>query len=184
MDHPPDFPTVETLNAMSAEEFGLAVSPLVEGAPRFLMRLADARPFTSDAAMLDAMHEVASALSEDEQVELVDAHPRVGADPAGMSSLSRAEQEVGGADDHGEGTTFVAEELANLNELYERRFGFRYVVFIAGRPPEAIVPLMEHALRNERDAELRRAVHDTIYIAGDRLKHLRTGDDEDEDDEE
>jgi hypothetical protein len=36
-----------------------------------------------------------------------------------------------------------------------------------------IVPLLEHALRNERDAELRRAVDDALYIAGDRLRKLR-----------
>ena len=126
---------MEALNAMSIEEFGTVVSPLVEGAPRFLMRLAAARPFTSDAAMVDAMHEVASSMSEEEQVELIEAHPRVGAETAAMSTLSRAEQDAGGGSDE---PTFVAEELANLNELYEGRFGFRYVVFIAGRPPEAL----------------------------------------------
>ena len=170
MQQEQSFPSVDALNAMSIEEFGTVLAPLVEGAPRFLMRLAAARPFTSDAAMVDAMHEVASSMSEGEQVELVEAHPRVGADPASMSTLSRAEQEADGGSDE---TAFVAEELGNLNELYEGRFGFRYVVFIAGRPPEALVPLMEHALRNDREAELRRAVHDAIYIAGDRLWRLR-----------
>ncbi len=60
-----------------------------------------------------------------------------------------------------------------LNEIYEGHFGFRYVVFVAGRPREAIIPLMEIALRNDRDAELRRAVDDTVYIAHDRLIGLR-----------
>ena len=68
-----------------------------------------------------------------------------------------------------------------LNEIYERQFGFRYVVFVAGRPKPEIVPLLEHALRNEREAELRRAVDDAIYIAGDRLLKLRgLGADEEE----
>ena len=60
-----------------------------------------------------------------------------------------------------------------LNELYEQRFGFRYVVFVAGRPKTEIVPLLEHALREDRGAELRRAVDDAIYIAADRLRRLR-----------
>jgi 2-oxo-4-hydroxy-4-carboxy--5-ureidoimidazoline (OHCU) decarboxylase len=181
MEQDSSFPAIDELNAMSVEAFGSAISPLVEGAPRFLMHLADARPFTSDAAMLDAMHGVASSMTEEEQLELIEAHPRVGADAATMSALSRTEQGVDGA--AGE-TSYVAEELANLNELYERRFGFRYVVFIAGRPPEAVIPLMEAALRNEREAELRRAVHDAIYIAGDRLKRLRPVDAGDEEDAE
>ena len=65
------------------------------------------------------------------------------------------------------------EELAMLNELYERRFGFRYVIFVAGRPRDEIVPLLEHALVSDREVELRRAVDDAIYIAGDRLRRLR-----------
>lgn len=65
------------------------------------------------------------------------------------------------------------EELAMLNELYEQRFGFRYVIFVAGRPRDEIVPLLEHALYNDREVELRRAVDDAIYIAGDRLRRLR-----------
>jgi 2-oxo-4-hydroxy-4-carboxy--5-ureidoimidazoline (OHCU) decarboxylase len=65
------------------------------------------------------------------------------------------------------------EELAMLNELYEERFGFRYVIFVAGRPRDEIVPLLEHALVNDRDVELRRAVDDAIYIAGDRLRRMR-----------
>ena len=60
-----------------------------------------------------------------------------------------------------------------LNELYEQRFGFRYVVFVAGRPRDEIVPLLERALVNDREAELRRAIDDAIYIAGDRLRQLR-----------
>ena len=49
------------------------------------------------------------------------------------------------------------------------------VVFISGNMPmkTEIVPLLEHALRNDRDVELRRAVDDAIYIAGDRLRRLR-----------
>ena len=43
---------------------------------------------------------------------------------------------------------------------------------------------MEHALRNEREAELRRAVHDAIYIAGDRLWRLRGADTDDAEDQE
>jgi 2-oxo-4-hydroxy-4-carboxy--5-ureidoimidazoline (OHCU) decarboxylase len=44
---------------------------------------------------------------------------------------------------------------------------------VAGRPKTEIVPLLEHALRNDREAELRRAIDDSMYIAGDRLRKLR-----------
>lgn len=174
----PSIPSLDALNAMSADAFAAAIGPVVERAPRFLAQLAAARPFTSDAAMIDAMHEVASAMPEQDQIELIEAHPRIGADPSEMSALSTAEQ---GSEEEEEVAAEIAaaeearvgEELRMLNELYEKRFGFRYVVFVAGRPMAAIIPLIEHALRNDREAELRRAVHDAIYVAGDRLARLR-----------
>jgi 2-oxo-4-hydroxy-4-carboxy--5-ureidoimidazoline (OHCU) decarboxylase len=178
------FPGIERLNAMSEEGFAAAMAPLFEGGPRFVARLAAMRPFESDDQLIGTAREIAHAMPEDEQLELVAAHPRIGADPSILSAASHREQ--GYASD-GEGAeaeeadedevprepAHVAEELAMLNEIYEAHFGFRYVVFVAGRPREAIIPLIEVALRNDRAAELRRAVDDTIYIAHDRLLGLR-----------
>jgi len=163
-----EIPERDALNALPAEAFAAALAPLFEGAPRFLGRLASARPFDSDEALFEAAREVSAAAPEDVLVELLDAHPRIGADPAAMSDLSRAEQ----ADDAG-GDEAQSQELSDLNDIYERRFGFRYVVFVSGRPRAEIVPLMEIAFRNERDAELRRGVADAIYIAADRLRSIR-----------
>jgi 2-oxo-4-hydroxy-4-carboxy--5-ureidoimidazoline (OHCU) decarboxylase/GNAT superfamily N-acetyltransferase len=167
------FPRVEDLDRLPAEAFAAEVTPLFEGAPRFLARLADERPFGSDERLVEAAFEVAHGMPEEERLELVEAHPRIGAPPETVSKASYDEQ---GYADEAAGDLEVArayEELAMLNDIYERRFGFRYVVFVAGRPKAEIVPLIEHALRNERAAELRRAVDDTIYIAGDRLRALR-----------
>jgi OHCU decarboxylase len=163
-----DLPGADELNSLSADAFADALAPLFEGAPRFMRRLAGSRPFGSDEALLAATREAAATAPEDELVELLNAHPRIGADPAEMSDLSRGEQ-----NDEIPTANALAQELADLNATYEQRFGFRYVVFVAGRPRSEIVPLMEVALRNERDAELRRGVDDAIYIGGDRLRALR-----------
>jgi 2-oxo-4-hydroxy-4-carboxy-5-ureidoimidazoline decarboxylase len=166
-----EIPGADSLNALSADAFADAFAPLFEGAPHFLRRLADARPFESDDELLAAAREVAAGAPEAELVELLDAHPRIGADPAAMSDLSRGEQDDGAPSDEA-----LAQELADLNAIYERLFGFRYVVFVAGRPRAEIVPLMEVALRNERDAELRRGVDEAIFIAADRLRVARSED--------
>lgn len=163
-----EIPGADALNALSADAFAGVLAPLFEGAPGFLGRLAAARPFDSDEGIFAAARETAAAAPEAELLELLDAHPRIGASQGEMSELSRGEQD----DDAGSDES-LAQELADLNAAYERRFGFRYVVFVAGRPRAAIVPLMEVALRNERDAELRRGVDDAIYIAADRLRSIR-----------
>jgi len=179
------FPTIEELNSMSEDDFAASLTRLFEGGPRFLRRLVDMRPFDSDDELIGTAREVAHAMPEQEQLELIAAHPRIGADPSILSAASHREQGYAADGDRaavadededeeppGE-PAHIGEELAMLNEIYEAHFGFRYVVFVAGRPREAIIPLMEIALRNDRDAELRRAVDDTVYIAHDRLIGLR-----------
>lgn len=167
------FPRIEDLDLLPAESFVAEVAPLFEGAPRFTARLAAARPFGSDARMVEAAFDVAHAMPEEERVELVEAHPRIGAAPESVSAASYHEQGYAEESPEEAETARAYEELAMLNAIYEQRFGFRFVVFVAGRPKTAIVPLLEHALRNDREAELRRALDDAIYIANDRLRRLR-----------
>lgn len=168
-----DLPATDALNALPVDAFADALAPLFEGAPQLLKRIATARPFESDDALLAAAHDAAATAPEAELLELLDAHPRIGAEVAVMSTMSREEQNGNDDQDPAGDQPGVAEDLAVLNEIYEQRFGFRYVVFVAGRPRSAIVPLMEAALRNDREAELRRGVQDVIYIAGDRMRRLR-----------
>jgi 2-oxo-4-hydroxy-4-carboxy--5-ureidoimidazoline (OHCU) decarboxylase len=40
----------------------------------------------------------------------------------------------------------VYEELRSLNEQYEEKFGFKFVVFVAGRPKAAIIPILQERL--------------------------------------
>jgi 2-oxo-4-hydroxy-4-carboxy-5-ureidoimidazoline decarboxylase len=163
-------PATSGLNSLSADAFAREVAPLFEGAPRFLERLAAARPFDSDAAMLTTAREIARTMPEPDQIELLDAHPRLGADPAGVSRASFEEQ---GYDQDDGSDAVVLDELAMLNEVYEDRFGFRCVVFVAGRPLSSIAPLIEAAMRNDRPAELGRGLDEVIDIAADRLGRRR-----------
>ena len=83
---------VEALNEATPEEFAAAVAPLFEGAPRFLARLASDRPFASWKSLFARARAIAHAMPEPEQIELVDAHPRLGAPPASVSAMSFREQ--------------------------------------------------------------------------------------------
>ncbi len=151
------------LDALPRDEFVAAVAPLFEGAPRFLDRLAAARPFGSDEAMFWTAEHIALAMPEDEQRELIDAHPRLGAPPASVSAMSHREQ---GYDRE---TTQAVEALARLNAEYEARFGFRYCIFVDGRSRAALVPELEAALTRDPASERARALRDVVAIARDRL---------------
>ena len=165
------FPSIDDLNELSAEAFADEVAPLFEGADGFLRRLAAARPFDSDNDLMAKAREVARTMPEPDQIELLNAHPPLGADPESVSAASFEEQGFG-SDDDGQGQV-VLDELAMLNEVYEGRFGFRFVIFVAGRPLSSITPLIEAAMRNDRPAELARGLDEVIDIAADRLGRLR-----------
>jgi 2-oxo-4-hydroxy-4-carboxy--5-ureidoimidazoline (OHCU) decarboxylase len=154
------------LDQVPPAEFAAELAPLFEGAPRFLRRLAEARPFERAETLFARARTIAMEMPEAEQVELLDAHPRIGADPSTLSAHSVAEQ--GQAAD--ETAVHLASDLRRLNDAYERTFGFRFVVFVAGRPRAAILPLLEAALDANRDDELRRGLTDVVAIAADRAR--------------
>ena len=69
----------------------------------------------------------------------------------------------------------IASELAELNEAYEARFGFRYCVHVAGRSRAELLPGFRAALEADRDEELRRALGAVVDIARARLAVLQGG---------
>jgi 2-oxo-4-hydroxy-4-carboxy--5-ureidoimidazoline (OHCU) decarboxylase len=164
-----------------AADFARRVAPLFEGAPAFLARLAAARPFVSWSGLFDRAREIAHAMPEPEQVELVDAHPRLGAPPAQVSKLSFGEQgydrEAAAtlADDLARERDRLVTELERLNRAYEAKFGFRYCVFVAGRSRSELLPGMADAIERERDSELHRALDAVVDIAIDRQRTLAGG---------
>ena len=145
------------------------LAPLFEAAPRFLARLVGGRPYRSWERLFASAREVARTMPEPEQVELVDAHPRLGAPPPTLSDLSRREQ----GDDPGHGPE-VGVELARLNDAYEARYGFRYCTFVAGRSREALTAELQATLETapSRASELARAIEAVVDIAQARWRRL------------
>jgi 2-oxo-4-hydroxy-4-carboxy-5-ureidoimidazoline decarboxylase len=161
---------VAALDALQPAAFVAAAAPWFEGAPRFLARMAAARPFRDESTFFARAAEIARTMPEDEQLELIDAHPRLGAPPASVSTASFREQ---GYDRE---TTAAIADLERLNAAYEDRFGFRFCVFVDGRSRPQLVPVLEAALSADRDAEIRRALGDVVAIARDRFHKVATPD--------
>ena len=102
---------------LSVEE----LAELFEGRTRLVERLAELEN------PLEQADEVVAALDDVEKVEALAAHPAIG-QRSGLSARSAEEQ---GSD----ADPVVLSELAYLNQVYEEKFGFRFVVFVE-RPPE------------------------------------------------
>jgi 2-oxo-4-hydroxy-4-carboxy-5-ureidoimidazoline decarboxylase len=159
-------PSMAQLDLAPRTVFLEVMGPLFEQAPGFLDLLAGTRPFGSWEELYREALVIALAAPRDIQVELLDAHPRIGAPPASVSALSFHEQ---GYDRE---QAEAIEALEPLNESYEQRFGFRYVVFVAGRPRSAIVPLLQAALDADETSERARGLRDVVAIARARATEM------------
>ena len=130
------------------------LAELFEGRTRLVERLAGIEH------PLERADEVIAHLEEDEKVEALNAHPAIGA--RGLSRRSSAEQGTAEVD------PAVLTELAYLNQVYEEKFGFRFVVFVNRRPKAEILQVLRDRIGNERPDELDTALHELIAIARDR----------------
>lgn len=106
-----------------------------------------------------------AAMTEDERIAVLNAHPRIGADHASLSALSRREQ-------GGDADVATLRELAAMNDEYERRFGFRFVVFVAGRSRAEIVPEFRERIGRTREDELATGIEEFLAITRDRLERI------------
>jgi OHCU decarboxylase len=171
----PRLPPIQELNRFSPETLAQALRPLFEMAPPLAAALAVRRPFRSYEELLDTAEQVLAGLPEAARVKIIDAHPRLGEPPQALrehSVLSSREQGYGGAEDQDEET--VLRSLAELNRAYERRFGFRFVVFVNRRPKAAIIPILRERMTRQRDEEMHTALAEMLAIARDRLHTLRS----------
>ena len=150
------------LDGVPDSAFRAQTAAWFEGAPRFLDRLVAGRPYGTEDALFAAAERIALEMPEDEQVELINAHPRLGAPPPTVSEHSFREQ------GYDRDSADAVAELERLNAVYEDRFGFRYCVFVNGRSRRALVPELEAALGRDREVERQRAVRDVVAIARDR----------------
>ena len=127
------------------------LTPLFSGRTRLVDELAGRED------PLGIAEEVALSLPEADQVAALATHPRIG-EPS---------EEQRGAEPE------VLDELARLNEEYERRFGFEFVVFVNGRTRAELLPVLRERLERSRAEELETGLRSLCSIARSRWEEHR-----------
>jgi len=135
------------------------IEEALEGTTPLARKLRAGGPYRSSAELIAQMRAALPALTEAEKVETLNAHPRIGEDPRRLSARSLREQ----GDD-------VLPELERLNAEYERRFGFRFVVFVNRRPKSEILEVLRRRLARSRAEEMEEGLQAIVDIAEDRLR--------------
>jgi OHCU decarboxylase len=136
------------------------------GSTRWATAMAKARPFASVEAMQAKGDEIWSSLGKTDWLEAFAAHPKIG-DTSGGSEWSTAEQKgMQSADEE------TKTRVAALNELYQRRFGYIFIVCATGTSPAEMLARIQARMSNGPHAELAIAAEEQRKITRLRLAKL------------
>ena len=103
---------------------------------------------------LGAARGVIAELPVEDRAAALAAHPRIG-EPS--------------PEQRGEDAAVLA-ELAYLNQVYEEKFGFRFVVFVNRRSRAELLPVLRERLARSREQELDTGLDQLVAIAEDRWR--------------
>jgi OHCU decarboxylase len=163
---------LDRLNALPPDN---AVRELLTccGSREWARRMAAARPFADEAALLERADEVWWALEERDWLEAFRSHPRIGEKKAEAGQTSR-EQAWSAGEQAGMSSAAAQTQraLAEGNRAYDERFGFIYIVCATGKTADEMLALLRQRLGNDPAAELRVAAGEQSKITRIRLEKL------------
>ena len=158
--------TLAELNSAEHDRFVAALGWIFEESRWVAERALAHRPFTSVAALHDAMVAEVTAADPAEQLALLRAHPDLGA-RARMSDASTGEQAGAGLDSL---TVSEFDRLQQLNTAYRARFGFPFLFAVRGSTKHDVLDALATRLSATPDAEFAEALRQVFRIAQFRLQ--------------
>ncbi|NJC24046.1 2-oxo-4-hydroxy-4-carboxy-5-ureidoimidazoline decarboxylase [Arthrobacter pigmenti] len=142
--------SLSTLNTSSPAEAAGILKPCVD-IPRWVNAIVDARPFSSEAELIDFAERAAYPWTEAEIDGALAHHPRIGDRAQGNTAeatMSRGEQA---------GVSTAVETQTALqdgNRAYEEKFNRVFLIRAAGRSAEEILAALNERLGNSPEQEL------------------------------
>jgi OHCU decarboxylase len=162
------------------EQLNKAVKETVEadflnccGSQSWARMMTAARPFADVAILLKQAEQIWQNLESEDWLEAFAAHPKIGERQAApkqqaqSARWSHGEQSGANAADDS-----VLNSLAEANRLYEKKFGFIFIVCATGKSAEEMLDICRRRLNNDADSEIRIAADEQRKITEIRLKKL------------
>jgi OHCU decarboxylase len=112
-------------------------------------------------------------LDRDDWLEAFRSHPKIGERKA-ASNVSDQSQEWSGQEQAGVNDAAVQtlNELGRLNQEYESRFGFIYIVCATGKSSDEMLEILKSRIKNDAEAELVIAAREQSKITELRLRKM------------
>lgn len=124
------------------------------------------RPFPDDRAVHAAAAQAWSEASDDDILEAIASHPRIGAEKLKTKWASGEQAGVAGA------AAPTLEALARLNDSYFDKFGYTFLVCATGKTAENMLSLLVAREGNDATTELKVAAAEQSKITSIRLDKL------------
>jgi 2-oxo-4-hydroxy-4-carboxy-5-ureidoimidazoline decarboxylase len=164
--------TIDQLNNLPADEIRAELLRCC-GCKRWVEEIADRRPFDSVGGLLAFSDSVWNSLSPEDWKEAFSHHPRIG-DAGGLKEKFAATAQWASKEQSGveSAPEEVLESLAEGNRLYERKFGYIFIVCATGKSAGEMLSMLRERLGNSPDAEVIIAAGEQAKITNLRLQEL------------
>jgi 2-oxo-4-hydroxy-4-carboxy-5-ureidoimidazoline decarboxylase len=160
--------SLSNLNAMPVNDFVDSLEAIFEHSPWVARAVAPDRPFSSVQSLHAAMVRAVQGAGQEAQLELIRAHPDLGA-RLKMTDQSVSEQSGVGLDRL---SPELFERFSRLNDAYRVRFGFPFIIAVRHHTRESILEQFERRLTSDADQEHETALREIAEIARFRLLDL------------
>jgi OHCU decarboxylase len=165
---------LEWLNSLTADE---AAKELLQccGSNRWAKEIGDARPYPTLETLLAKAHDTWWSLDRDDWLEAFRSHPKIGEKKA-LSKVSAQSRQWSGQEQSGvaNASQDTVDSLAALNEDYEQKFGFIFIICATGKTSAEMLAALRERLQHDPESELPIAAAEQGKITELRLKKLLT----------
>ena len=161
-------PPASTLAALNAAPPEAAERDLLTccASARFAKAIADGLPYPGPDALSNAVDTAFAALSWDDIVESMNAHPRIGDRPASAGWSAAEQSGTAAASDQ------VRQGLAEGNLAYEKHFGHVFLICASGLSGQEMLDQLRTRLKNDPQTERAVVRQELLKITQLRLAKL------------
>lgn len=143
------------------------------GSNNWAENLVNEFPFESEQELFSKSDNVWNSLNKNDYLEAFSQHPKIG----DINSLAKkfantkgwAENEQSGVNSANQQ---VIEELAEYNDIYDKRFGYIFIVCATGKSAQEMLDILKSRVDNDAEKELKIASEEQNKITKIRLEKL------------
>lgn len=164
--------TIEEINLLKRED-ALELFLKCCTAVKWAKKMVESRPFSNFEQLMIVSDQHFSTLKKNDWLEAFDGHPKIG-DVASLKEKYKATKILAGGEQSGmnEADNAVIEEMAGLNQIYQDKNGFIFIVCASGKSAEEMLEIIKSRIDNPTNVEFAIASAEQIKITRIRLEKI------------